>query len=116
MQARCVCGAVTADLPGPSPDIVACHCIDCQRRAGSPFRVGAYYPAGAVNCVGAVTEFARPTEAGGEFRTCFCSVCGTSVYRTTRFKPDTIGVAVGALGDPAYPAPLSCLWERSRRT
>lgn len=116
MQARCVCGAVTADLPGPSAQIVACHCVDCQRRTGSPFGVGAYYPADAVRCSGPVTEFVRPTEAGGEFRTSFCSVCGTSVYWTTSGKPNMIGIAVGAIADPTYPAPVSSLWERSRHT
>ncbi|NPD66104.1 GFA family protein [Lichenicola cladoniae] len=114
MQARCVCGAVTADLPGPSSQIFACHCLDCQRRTGSPFGVGAYYPAGMVTCSGQVTEFVRPTDAGGEFRTSFCSRCGTSVYWKTTGKPDMIGIAVGAIGDPAYPAPAASLWERSK--
>src|SRR5215216_3989981 len=48
-DARCSCGAVTLSLPKePSKLVVACHCIDCQRRTGAPFGVGAYYPADVV--------------------------------------------------------------------
>lgn len=104
---------------GPARRVAGHRRVPLYRLTAShwpPFGVGAYYPAGAVNCVGAVTEFARPTEAGGGFRTSFCSVCGTSLYWRTSFKPDMIGTAIGAIGDPAYPAPLSSLWERSRHT
>ena len=49
-DARCSCGAVTLSFPEkPSRIVVACHCIDCQRRTGAPFGVGAYYPAELVN-------------------------------------------------------------------
>lgn len=114
IQARCVCGGVTVNLSSRSLDVVACHCIDCQRRTGSPFGVGAYYPDDAVSSSGQVTEFVRPTAAGGEFRSSFCSVCGTSVYWTTSGKPGMVGIAVGTLADPNYPAPVSSLWERSK--
>jgi hypothetical protein len=37
--------------------VVACHCIDCQRRTGAPFGVGAFYPADAVTISGAPKEY-----------------------------------------------------------
>ena len=47
-DARCSCGALTLTLPEPSKSVVACHCLDCQRRTGAPFGVGAFYPVDAV--------------------------------------------------------------------
>ena len=56
--ARCNCGSLTLSLPEePSKIVVACHCIDCQRRTGAPFGVGAYYPAKVVAISGASKEF-----------------------------------------------------------
>jgi len=115
MQARCVCGGVTVDLPGPSFEVFACHCIECQRRTGAPFGVGAYYPAEKVLMVGATTEFARPTDAGGTFRSYFGPTCGTSVLWETTGMPGMIGVAVGAIDGFDHPRPTRSLWERSRQ-
>ena|ERR1700677_650461 len=47
-DARCSCGALTLTLPGLSKLVLACHCLDCQRRTGAPFGVGAFYPVDAV--------------------------------------------------------------------
>ena len=45
MQASCQCGKLTATIDdGAAPMVVACHCIDCQKRTGSPFGSMAYYP------------------------------------------------------------------------
>ncbi|MGI4744839.1 MAG: GFA family protein [Janthinobacterium lividum] len=113
MQARCVCGGVTVDLPGFSSEVIACHCLQCQQRTGSPFGVGAYYPAESVSAAGNVTEFVRPTARGGTFRTFFCPICGTSVYWITSAMPGMIGVAAGAIAEPDGPSPKRSVWEES---
>lgn len=114
LQARCGCGSLTVTLPGTSDMVVACHCIDCQRRTGSPFGVGAYYPADMIGISGAAKEYVRPTATGGKFRSFFCPECGTSVYWKTDKHPTMIGVAVGAIGDIGYPGPVRSVWEQSR--
>ena len=71
-DARCSCGAVTLSLPEePSKIVVACHCIDCQRRTGAPFGVGAYYPADVVSISGNSKEFTHAAQAAGKFITIF---------------------------------------------
>ena len=45
MEAQCACGQLVVILTEDvTPAVVACHCTACQRRSGSPFGVGAYYP------------------------------------------------------------------------
>src|SRR5215467_7609846 len=111
IEARCSCGALVVKVPGPSQLIVACHCTECQRRTGSPFGVGAFYPSKDVTITGAAKEFARDGSTGGKVRINFCPNCGSSVYWTVDKAPDLIGVAVGSFADSGYPHPSRSLWE-----
>jgi hypothetical protein len=105
-NARCSCGAVTLSLPEePSKVVVACHCIDCQRRTGAPFGVGAYYPADVVTISGTSKEFTHAAASGGKIHNYFCPQCGSTVYWKLSNLPGLIAVAVGAMADPRYPAP-----------
>jgi hypothetical protein len=69
MRAECQRGELAVELPGPTPAVVASHCIACQRRTGSPFAVLAYYPADHLRSsvkVGGSRE--RPMKAIGSSR------------------------------------------------
>jgi hypothetical protein len=113
-NARCACGAIALSLPGPSRLVVACHCIDCQRRTGAPFGVGAFYPAEVVAISGAPREFTRTGASGGKVRSYFCPNCGSTVYWKADKLPAFIGVAVGTMADPKYPAPVRSVFEQSK--
>lgn len=113
-EARCSCGAVALSLPGPSRLVVACHCIDCQRRSGAPFGVGAFYPAEAVTISGAPKQYVRTAASGGKVRNYFCLDCGSTVYWKADNLPAMIGVAVGAIADPQFPAPIRSVFEQSK--
>ena len=114
IDARCSCGGVALSLPGPTTLVVACHCIDCQRRTGAPFGVGAFYPVEVVTISGAPREYVRAAESGGKVRFYFCSNCGSTVYWKADNLPGMIGVAVGAIADPNFPAPIKSGFERSK--
>ena len=94
--------------------VVACHCVDCQRRTGAPFGVGAFYAAEAVVISGTAKEFVRVAESGSTVRNYFCPECGSTVYWTTDKLPAFIGVAVGAIADPAFPPPVLSVFEQSK--
>jgi hypothetical protein len=113
-DARCMCGALALSLPGPSKMVVACHCIDCQRRSGAPFSVGAFYPADAVTISGTTKEYARTAASGRTVRMYFCPDCGSTVYWKAEALPTMIGVAVGAMADPSYPPPVLSVFEQSK--
>jgi hypothetical protein len=71
MRAECQCGQLVAELPGPPAAVVACHCVDCQRRTGSPFGILAYYATDQVAISGEAKRFERPTAEGNVFETFF---------------------------------------------
>ena len=114
--ARCSCGALTLTLSQPSKLVVACHCLDCQRRTGAPFGVGAFYPADAVAISGTPKEFTRDAASGGKVRSYFCPACGSTIYWKADNLPSLIAVAVGALADPNHAPPLRSVFERSKHT
>lgn len=113
-EARCSCGAVALSLPGRSRLVVACHCIDCQRRTGAPFGVGAFYPADVVTVSGSPKQFTRAAASGGKVHAYFCANCGSTVFWKADNLPAMIGVAVGALADPQHPAPTRSVFEQSK--
>jgi hypothetical protein len=113
-EARCSCGALTLTLKEQPRLVVACHCLDCQRRTGAPFGAGAFYPVEAVVVSGASKEFTRDGASGGRVRSAFCPNCGSTVYWRADSLPSLIAVAVGALADPNAPAPTRSVFERSK--
>ena len=114
IDARCSCGAIALSLPGPTNRVAACHCIECQRRTGAPFGVGAFYPAEAVRISGVPMEYVRAADSGGKVRFYFCTDCGSTVYWKADNLPAMIGVAVGAIADPDFPAPIKSVFEQSK--
>jgi hypothetical protein len=115
MQASCQCGSLTAAIDdGAEPTPVICHCIDCQKRSGSPFGAMAYYPEAAVSFAGEAREYSRPTDSGNTFTTGFCPACGSTLYGKASGFPGIVGVTVGTIGDPAFPAPARSVYEQSR--
>jgi hypothetical protein len=113
-DARCCCGALTLTLPEPSKLVVACHCVDCQRTTGAPFSVGAFYPVDAVAISGTSKVFTRDAASGAKVHMHFCPDCGSTIYWRADRLPSMIGVAVGALTDPKYPAPVRSVFEQSK--
>jgi hypothetical protein len=115
MQASCQCGDLTAAIAeGAEPMVIACHCLDCQKRTGSPFGQIAYYDEALVEVAGAASEFSRPCDSGHTFTTGFCPRCGSTVYARASQYPAITGVTVGTFGDPGFPAPLRSVYEQSK--
>ena len=89
-----------------------CHCFACQQRTGSVFGVQARFSEDQVRIDGRSTEYVRLTdEEGEERRGYFCPECGGTVYSRSAAMPGMIVVPVGALTDPAFPAPRVWVYE-----
>ncbi len=111
--ARCTCGGVSATAEG-EPEIVSlCNCTQCQRRTGSPFGIGAYFPHSAVRLAGTTKTFIRRVENSERVVTnYFCPDCGGTVYWTTDLLPHHIGIAIGHFADPTFNPPMRAVWTQ----
>ncbi len=112
--ATCSCGQLSAACLGEPLRVGACHCTECQRRTGSVFGVGAYYPRSQVTLAGNSKRYARSSDAGRRVVCHFCPECGTTVTWGLELFPDMTAVAVGCFADPHFPAPQRAVWASHR--
>jgi hypothetical protein len=112
--ASCQCGALSL-IAGSDPDIcIACNCIACQKRTGSAFATVAYIPKSAVVIEGERKSWARTAASGRDVESFFCPTCGTTVYWTLEFRPEHVGVLIGAFDSPR-PDPIRVVWAEEKR-
>lgn len=111
MKASCQCGQLHVAVPGATQLVVACHCIACQKRSGSPFGEAAYYPHSEIEVAGEARQFTRQTDAGGTFDQFFCPDCGTTVYMRGTKNPAVTGIPIGLFDDVHAMRPIRSVWE-----
>jgi len=103
--AACACGQLQIRCSGEPALVPLCHCVQCQRRTGSPFGVGAFFDAAVTAVSGASRSWRRTADSGHMVTFHFCETCGSNVYWYAAKLPDQIGVAVGCFADPQFPMP-----------
>ena len=78
-QATCQCGQLRVNTVGDPDIVMACSCLACQRRTGSPFGMGAYFRKEAASTEGEARVHSRVADSGLDVSIRFCPECGTSV-------------------------------------
>jgi hypothetical protein len=58
----------------------------------------------------------RRSDAGRKVEFHFCPDCGASVFWYAEFRPDYVGISVGAFTDPSMPWPAVSGWEATRHS
>jgi hypothetical protein len=111
--ALCSCGQLRLACEGEPVRVSICHCPACQRRTGSVFGVQARFPDSATQLEGRASEWVRHVDDGDEVVFHFCPTCGSTVYWQVRSLSGFTTVAVGAFGDPQFPAPTVSVWEET---
>ena len=111
--ASCSCGQLRIEVQGEPRGVGVCHCLECQRRTGSVFAALASFRA-PYSVSGDATDYVRTGDAGARFRFRFCPVCGTHLFHTEEGVDGSVGVAVGAFGDPSFPAPQVSVYDCRR--
>ena len=110
-KASCCCGQLHVECDGEPIRVSVCHCHSCQRRTGSVFGAQARFPREHVRTFGQATTYTRLGDSGNAIHFHFCPTCGSTVYYTLERAPDSIAVALGAFGDPEFPAPKISVYE-----
>jgi hypothetical protein len=111
--AHCACGDFRAEAEGEPTLVSMCHCLECQRRSGSPFGVGAWFERAHVRLSGAEKTFARFVE-DRKITNHFCPRCGSCLFWEADKRPGMIAISVGAFGDPDFSPPARSIYESSK--
>jgi len=113
--ASCSCGQLKVTCEGDPVRVSICCCGACQKRTGSVYGVGAYFPQAQVTSIaGREKTFMRTSDAGRWLRSRFCPECGSTVYWEAEFRPGIIGVAIGALADAEDLQPVAVIWTKRK--
>ncbi len=121
-KASCRCGNLSVTYEGPVPERrTLCHCNSCQLRTGTAFSIQGRFPREKVTIEGESNVWTFPNEQGQAvtYRSCdsggatyhFCPTCGTTVYWDIAAAPEVVGIALGTLTDPSFPAPVISAFE-----
>ena len=103
----CQCGAIRFRLDGDLGESSICHCRMCQKATGGLF--GPYVGApGLVWTRGTRKRF----QSSNKVWRGFCEACGTPL--TFEHGKSSIGLAIGALDDPAMARPTEQLGSPSK--
>ena len=114
-HATCACGQLRITAKGDPDVVTACNCFQCQRRTGSPFGLGAYYPKSRVTAVeGTSKTYERDAPEGRKIKNHFCPDCGTSLYWGLDMRPDHYGIAIGCFADPDFVRPTRVVWAENQ--
>jgi hypothetical protein len=112
--ASCCCGQLKVACQGEPQKVSLCHCLECQRRTGSTYGIAVFFQRAQTSVQGRANVYERPSDSGFDVTFHFCPQCGSTVFWEPRRKPDEIAVAVGAFGDPNFPAPTQSVWTEHR--
>ncbi len=112
--ASCSCGRLSITCTGDPVSVSLCHCLACQRRTGSTYGIAAFFKLDQVEITGESSDFKRQSDSGYFVDHRFCPHCGSTVFWYPERMPDRVAVAVGAFGDPSFPAPSKSVHQEHR--
>jgi len=112
--ATCACGQLRIACTGDPAKVSLCHCLECQKRTGSTYGVGAFFLREQVEANGSFRTYRRNGDSGFAVNFYFCPDCGSTVFWEPERRPDFIAVAVGSFADPAFPAPSQSVYGERR--
>ncbi|TDM09711.1 MAG: hypothetical protein C4K60_10925 [Ideonella sp. MAG2] len=93
---HCHCGHISFTALVDPSRVIACHCEDCQRFSGGPFRAVLPTPAAQVQLTGTPRHYVKVADSGNRRAQAFCGDCGTQLSRKRRAAPSFLAPPRGA--------------------
>jgi len=114
-KASCACGQLSISLKGDPDMVLACSCLECQKRTGSVVNVSSYFNDDQIiDKSGASKVYKRSSDVDRWIEFYFCPNCGSTVFWVLEALEKKTGVAVGCFSDPGFPSPALSLWNESK--
>ena len=111
---QCQCGAIRYEAEVDSTTVSACHCTDCQRFSGAPYRVGVPTPKESFKLLsGTPKVYIKTAESGNKRAQAFCDNCGSAIYSSAATDPQAYVLRVGSIDQRAQLPPQRQIWWRS---
>jgi hypothetical protein len=111
----CGCGQVRYRLESPPMFTHCCHCLDCQRQAGTAFALNAMIEADRVIVTEGVAKAVPVPAPSGRPQVIFrCPSCEIALWSTYGGSDRALFVRVGTLDEPHAITPDAHIYVRSK--
>lgn len=113
IDGQCHCGNVTYEAEVNPDFVVICHCEDCQRFSGAPYRANVFVKRENFKMQGTPRTYVKTAESGNRLGVAFCGECGTSLYSSNLENPERINLRLGSVRQRAELTPRAQFFCRS---
>ncbi len=100
-------------LAGEPMMVNACYCVDCQKRTGSAFSMGAIYSLAALSLSGELSPWERTPDQGKSNTRYSCKRCGNIIYGIGSSNLELIKLHPGTLDDSRNITVDAHIWTRN---
>lgn len=113
---QCLCGAIKYEFPNDPAVSGVCHCLNCQRQAGSAFSTLAGVPEAEFQLTGEPNLYVdADTKSGNSVERYFCGNCGSPIYSALPGQADVIYLKTGTLDDTSGFEPAFHVWTSTKQ-
>jgi hypothetical protein len=106
----CQCGAIRYEAEVDPATSGVCHCTDCQKFSGSPWRASVRARAETLTLTGEPHVYVKTAESGTRRGQAFCPTCGSALYAFTPPDPEIVNLRLGAVDQRADLPPQAQIW------
>ena len=115
LSGGCACGAVRYSLADDPMFVHCCHCLDCQRQAGSAFAINMLMETDKISVLsGSPEPTAMPTNSGQPHDVYRCPNCRIALWSDYGRRPNLRFVRAGTLDEPSAVTPDVHIFTRSK--
>ena len=111
VEGACHCGAIAYSAEVDPEMATICHCTDCQRFSGAPYR--ASVPAKVEDfrlLSGAPKIYVKTADSGRRRAQAFCGECGAPIYAAAAENPIVLNLRLGAIRQRSEIPPRRQIW------
>jgi hypothetical protein len=110
----CHCSEITYEAEVDPATASICHCLDCQKLSGSPYRASVQAEVGAFRLLtGRPSIYVKTADSGNRRAQGFCPKCGAPIFSTSPNQPAAYTLRIGLLDQRAELAPRRRIWRHS---
>jgi len=115
IDGKCHCGFIAFEAEIDPNDVSICHCADCQKLSGSPYRASvAAAPENFRITAGELAVYIKTADSGRKRAQGFCPKCGSPIYATGVGDPKAAyNIRVGVTTQRDQLVPHRQVWKRS---
>lgn len=106
----CHCGAIRYSAEVDPANAGLCHCADCQKLSGSPWRASVPTRAEDFRIEGAPKVYVKTAESGNKRGQAFCGECGSPLYAFSPGDPQVFNLRLGSVDQRAELPPQRQIW------